>query len=83
VTHLLGSDYQGLYFAFLIIGLRKKLMDGGHLAAGEAGSPAKKWSIKVGGAAAYNAKFDSKWCSKYPVKASSSQTYFVYVACSL
>ena len=58
-------------------------MDGGHLAAGEAGSPANKWPKKVGEAAAYNAKFDSKWCSKYPVKASSSQTYFVYVACSL
>jgi hypothetical protein len=58
-------------------------MDGGHLAAGKAGSPAKKWPKKVCGAAAYNAKFDSKWCSKYPVKASSSQTYFVYVACSL
>jgi hypothetical protein len=35
-------------------------MDAGHLAAGEAGSPAKKWSKNVGGAATYNAKFDSK-----------------------
>jgi hypothetical protein len=58
-------------------------MDREHLTASKAGSPAKKWPKKIGGAAAYNTKFDSKWCSKYPVKASSSQTYFVYVACSL
>ena len=83
MTHLLGSDFQGLFFAFLIIGLRKNLRDGGHLTAGEAGSPGRKWPKKVGEAAAYNAKFDSKCCSKYLVKASSSQTYFVYVACSL
>ena len=58
-------------------------MDGGHLAAGEAGSPAKKWPKNFAGAAAYNAKFDSKWCGKYPVEPSSSQTYFVYVCTSL
>ena len=58
-------------------------MDREHLAASEAGSPAKKSPQKIDGAAAYNTKFDSKWCSKYPVKASSCQTFFVYVACSL
>ena len=32
------------------------------------------------GAAAYNIKFDSKWCSKYPVKGPSYQTYlFIWV----
>jgi hypothetical protein len=30
----------------------------------------------------YNIKFDSKWCIKYPLKASSSQTNFLCVVCS-
>jgi hypothetical protein len=40
------SDFVQSHCRFLStstkFGLRKKLMDGGHLAAGEAGNPAKK-----------------------------------------
>ena len=55
-------------------------MEREHSTVGEAGSSTKIQPKKLGGAAAYNTKFDSKWCSKYPVKASSYQTY---VVCSL
>jgi hypothetical protein len=51
-------------------------MEREHLTAGKADSPAKSGPKKLGRATAYNTRFDSKWCSKYPVKASSSQTYF-------
>jgi hypothetical protein len=39
----------------------------------------QKSTIKLSRAAACNTKFDSKWCSKYSVKASSSQTNFLSV----
>jgi len=39
----------------------------------------KKQPEKFNGAAAYNKKFDSKWCSKYLVKVSSSQPNFWWV----
>ena len=58
-------------------------MEREHLTAGESGCPAKSGPKKLGRAAAYNTRYDFEWCSKYPVKASSSQTYFAYVACSL
>jgi hypothetical protein len=51
-------------------------MEREHLTAGKADSPAKSRRKKLGRAAAYNTRFYSKCCSKYPVKASSSQTYF-------
>jgi hypothetical protein len=43
----------------------------------------QKSTIKLSRAAACNTKFDSKWCSKYSVKASSSQTNFLSVFFSL
>jgi hypothetical protein len=47
-------------------------MEHEHSTVGEVlGSPAKQRPKKLGGSAAYNTKFYSKWCSKYPVKASS------------
>jgi hypothetical protein len=48
-------------------------MEREHLTAGKADSPAKSRRKNLGRAAAYNTRFYSKWCSKYPVKASSSQ----------
>jgi hypothetical protein len=57
-------------------------MEHEHSTVGEVGSPAKQRPKKLGGSAAYNTKFYSKWCSKYPVKASSFQTCLVYVVCS-
>jgi hypothetical protein len=57
-------------------------MEHEHSTAGEVGSPAKQRPKKLGGSAAYNTKFYSKWCSKYPVKASSFKTCLVYVVCS-
>jgi hypothetical protein len=51
-------------------------MEREHSTVSEAGK--KGGPKKFDGAAAYNTKFDSKWCSKYPVEVSSSQTYFVY-----
>jgi hypothetical protein len=41
-------------------------MEHEHSTVGEVGSPAKQRPKKLGGSAAYNTKFYSKWCSKYP-----------------
>jgi hypothetical protein len=42
----------------------------------------KKRRKKLSEATVYNTKLYSKWCSKNPMKASSSQTHFVCVVCS-
>ena len=47
----------------------------------EADSPTKSDHKEPSGATAYNTTYDSKWCSKYQVKAWSSQTNFSCVVC--
>ena len=54
-------------------------MEREHSTACEADKSAKKRPLTLSGAAACNTKFGSKWCSRYPVKASSSQPYFLCV----
>jgi hypothetical protein len=54
-------------------------MEHEHSTAGEVGSPAKQRPKKLGVSAAYNTKFYSKWCSKYPVKALKHALYMWFV----